>query len=27
MREHMNGYKKAVTKRDPRLLDEVVDWR
>jgi GntR family transcriptional regulator, transcriptional repressor for pyruvate dehydrogenase complex len=27
MREHMNDYKKAVAKREPRLLDEVVDWR
>jgi DNA-binding FadR family transcriptional regulator len=27
MREHMAGYRKAVAKRDGRLLDEVVDWR
>ena len=27
MREHMNDYKKAVAKREPRLMDEVVDWR
>lgn len=27
MREHMAGYRKAVAKRDARLLDEVVDWR
>jgi GntR family transcriptional regulator, transcriptional repressor for pyruvate dehydrogenase complex len=27
MREHMSDYKKAVTKRDAKLLDEVVDWR
>jgi DNA-binding FadR family transcriptional regulator len=27
MREHMVGYRKAVAKRDARLLDEVVDWR
>jgi len=27
MREHMNDYRKAVAKREPKLLDEVVDWR
>jgi GntR family transcriptional regulator, transcriptional repressor for pyruvate dehydrogenase complex len=27
MREHMNNYTKAVAKREPKLLDEVVDWR
>jgi len=27
MREHMSDYQKAVAKREPRLLDEVVDWR
>jgi GntR family transcriptional regulator, transcriptional repressor for pyruvate dehydrogenase complex len=27
MREHMSDYRKAVAKREPKLLDEVVDWR
>jgi GntR family transcriptional regulator, transcriptional repressor for pyruvate dehydrogenase complex len=27
MREHMSDYQKAVAKREPWLLDEVVDWR
>jgi DNA-binding FadR family transcriptional regulator len=27
MREHMVDYQKAVAKREPKLLDEVVDWR
>jgi GntR family transcriptional regulator, transcriptional repressor for pyruvate dehydrogenase complex len=27
MREHMNDYKTMVAKREPKLLDEVVDWR
>ena len=26
-REHMTGYREAVAKRQPQLLDEVVDWR
>ncbi len=27
MREHMNEYVKTVSKREPQLMNEVVDWR